>query len=63
LKQESKGERDDDRSERGWMGDGGGPHGAPDLHLLFIMAVSFKLMDISGTAGQIATAGFLYRRC
>jgi putative oxidoreductase len=26
--------------------------------LLFIMAVSFKLMDISGTAGQIATAGF-----
>jgi putative oxidoreductase len=26
--------------------------------LVFIMAVSFKLMDISGTAGYIATAGF-----
>jgi len=26
--------------------------------LLFIMAVSFKLMDIGGTAGQIAAAGF-----
>src|SRR2546425_10654496 len=25
---------------------------------LFIMAVSFKLMDISATAGAIATAGF-----
>jgi uncharacterized membrane protein YphA (DoxX/SURF4 family) len=26
--------------------------------LLFVMAVSFKLMDIEGTAGQIAAAGF-----
>jgi uncharacterized membrane protein YphA (DoxX/SURF4 family) len=26
--------------------------------LLFVMAVSFKLMDIQGTAGQIAAAGF-----
>jgi uncharacterized membrane protein YphA (DoxX/SURF4 family) len=25
---------------------------------LFVMAVSFKLMDIDGTAGQIAAAGF-----
>jgi putative oxidoreductase len=25
---------------------------------LFLMAVSFKLMDIPGTAGQIAAAGF-----
>jgi len=25
---------------------------------LFLMAVSFKLMDINGTAGQIAAAGF-----
>jgi putative oxidoreductase len=27
--------------------------------LIFAMAVSFKLMDIHGTAGQIAAAGFL----
>ena len=26
--------------------------------VLFVMAVSFKLMDIAGTAGQIAAAGF-----
>ena len=26
--------------------------------VLFVMAVSFKLMDIDGTAGQIAAAGF-----
>jgi len=36
-------------TKAGWT-DGGGPRGTPDLAALFIMAASFKLMDIAGTA-------------